>query len=60
MIRTIIRHRNKYCLNFKEFNCISQPYRSILFYIKGRFDFQAKSLKKEREREKERSKEYGC
>ena len=58
IIRIIIRHRNKYCLNLKEFNCISQPYRSSLSYIKGRSDFQAKGLKKERERE--RSKEYGC
>ena len=40
------------CLNLKEFNCISQPYRSSLSYIKGRFDFQAKGLKKERERER--------
>ena len=46
-----IRHSNKYCLNLKEFNCISQPYRSSLSYIKGRLDFQAKGLKKERERE---------
>ena len=49
IIRIIIRHRNKYCLNLKEFNCISQPYRSTLSYIKGRSDFQAKGLKKERE-----------
>ena len=49
IIRIIIRHRNKYCLNLKEFNCISQPYRSSLSYIKGRSDFQAKGLKKERE-----------
>ena len=48
IIRTIIRHRNKYCLNLKEFNCISQPWRFRLSYIKWRFDFQAKSLKKER------------
>ena len=48
IIRIIIRHRNKYCLNLKEFNCISQPYRSSLSYIKGRSDFQAKGLKKER------------
>ena len=48
-IRIIIRHRNKYCLNLKEFNCISQPYRSSLSYIKRRFDFQAKGLKKERD-----------
>ena len=53
-IRIIIRRRNKYCLNLKEFSCISQPYRSSLFYIKGRSNFQAKCLKKER------SKEYGC
>ena len=49
IIRIIIRHRNKYCLNLKEFNCISQPYRSSLSYIKRRFDFQAKGLKKERD-----------
>ena len=63
-IRIIIRHRNKYCLNLKKFNCISQPYRSSLSYMKGRSDFQAKGLKKERETEREtereRSKEYGC
>ena len=60
-----MRDRNKYCLNLKEFNCISQPYPSSLSYIKGLSDFQAKGLKKERERkererERERSKEYGC
>ena len=49
IIRIIIRHRNKYCLKLKEFNCISQPYRSSLSYIKGRSDFQAKGLKKERD-----------
>ena len=54
IIRIIIQHINKYCLNLKEFNCISQPYRSILTYIKGRPDFQAKGLKKEREKERER------
>ena len=46
--------KNKYCLNLKEFNWISQPYSSSLSYIKGRSDFQAEGLKKER------SKEYGC
>ena len=72
IIRIIIQHRNKYCLSLKEFNCISQPYRSIISYIKGRSDFQAKGLKKEREKEREtrrerererdreRSKEYSC
>ena len=53
IIRRIIRHRNKYCLNVKEFSCISQPYRSSLSYIKGRSDFQAKGLKKERDEERE-------
>ena len=57
-IRTIIRYRSKYCLNLKKFNCIWQPYRSSLSYIKRRSDFQAKGLKKESERE--RSKECGC
>ena len=52
-IRIIIRHRNKYCLNLKELNCISQPYRSSLSYIKGQFEFSGKGLN-EREREKER------
>ena len=47
IIRIIIRHRNKYCKNLKEFNCISQLYHSSLFYIKGRSDFQAKGLNKE-------------
>ena len=62
IIRIIIRDRNKYCLNLKEFNCVSQPYRSSLSYIKGRSDFQTKGLKKERKRERERetAKEYGC
>ena len=46
IIRIIIRHRNKYCLNF---NCISQLYRSSLSYIKGRSNFQAKGIKEERE-----------
>ena len=49
IIRIIIRHRNIYCLNLKEFNSISQPYRSNLSYIKGQSNFQAKGLKKERE-----------
>ena len=49
--------RNKSCLNLKEFNCISQPYRSGLSYIKRRSDFQGKGLKKERARD---LKEYGC
>ena len=40
--------RNKYCLNLKEFNCISQLYLCSLSYIKERSDFQAKGLKKER------------
>ena len=57
IIRTFIRRRNKYCLNVKEFSCILQPYRSSLSYIKGRFDFQAKGLKKERQRERERDRE---
>ena len=35
IVRIIIRHRNKYCLNLKEFNCILQLYRSSLSYIKG-------------------------
>ena len=43
-IRIIIQHRNKYCLNLKEFNWILQPYRSSLSYIKGQSDFQAKGL----------------
>ena len=43
--------RNKYYLNLKEFSCILQPYRCNLSCIKGRSDFQAKGLKKERERE---------
>ena len=51
IIRINIRHRNRYCLNLKDFNSISQPYRSSLSYIKGRSDFQAKGLKKERERD---------
>ena len=58
------RHRNKYSLNLKEFNCISQSYHFSLSYIKGRFDFQAKGLKREIERKKlkgsMRPKEYGC
>ena len=29
------RYRNRYCLNFKEFNSISQSYHSSLSYIKG-------------------------
>ena len=49
IIRIIIPQRNKYCLNLKEFNCISQPYPSSLSYIKERSDFQGKCLKKERE-----------
>ena len=54
--------RNKYYLKLKEFNCISQPYRSSLSYIKGRSDFQPKGLKREKEkeglkREKERERE---
>ena len=44
IIRIIIRHRNKYFLNLKEFNCISQPYRSSLSYIKGRSHFYDKGL----------------
>ena len=43
--------RNKHYLNLKEFNCISQPYRSSLSWMKGRSYFQAKGLKKERERD---------
>ena len=50
-MRMIIQHRNKYCLNLEEFNCISPPYSSSLSYIKGRSDFQAKGLKKERGRD---------
>ena len=57
IMRTFIRHRNKYCLNLKEFNCILQPYRCSLSYIKGRSNFQAKDLKNG---ERRRSKEYGC
>ena len=54
--------RNKYYLKLKEFNSISQPYRSSLSYIKGRSDFQPKGLKREKEkeglkREKERERE---
>ena len=48
-IRITIRHRNKYCLNLKEFDRISQLYRSSLSYIKGRSDFLAKGLKKKRD-----------
>ena len=33
--RIIIRHRNKYCLNLREFNCILRMYRSSLSYLKG-------------------------
>ena len=39
---TVRTHRNKYCLNLKEFNFISQSYHSSLSYIIGRSDFQAK------------------
>ena len=43
------RHKNKYSLNLKQFNCISQSYHSSLSYIIRRFDFQTKSLKRERD-----------
>ena len=45
------RHRDN--LNLKEFNCILQPYRFSLSYIKGRSDFQAKDLKRESKTERD-------
>ena len=38
------RHRNKYSLTLKEFNCISQSYHSSLSYIIRWSDFQVNGL----------------
>ena len=40
------RHRNKYSLTLKEFNCISQSYHSSLSYIIWWSDFQANGLQR--------------
>ena len=40
------RHRNKYSLTLKEFNCISQSYQSSLSYIVWWSDFQANDLQR--------------
>ena len=40
------RHRNRYLLTLKEFNCISQSYHSSLSFIIRRSDFQANSLQR--------------
>ena len=51
-IRIIIRHRNKYCLNLKEFNCISQLYHSSTIERE-----RQREREKDRERENERERE---
>ena len=40
------RHRNKYSLKLKEFNCISQSYHSSLSYIIRWSDFQVNGLQR--------------
>ena len=40
------RHRNKYSLTLKEFNCISQSYHSSLSYIIRWSDFQVNGLQR--------------
>ena len=40
------RHRNKYSLTLKEFNCISQSYHSSFSYIIRWSDFQRNSLQR--------------
>ena len=42
IIVLLVRQSNKYCLNLKVFNCISQLQHCILSYIIGKSGFQAK------------------